>query len=349
MTIRKFLTSVARVWGFDSNDTLVLSGTTLLDTSLDVSVSSVEARGGKGNPLLYTYFHTSSMKIQLTDVQFNLSMLGQTVGSSVVTGNNVWIEENVTVGVAGACTVTTATPLALPSTNVYGWATTTAGSERVTFTGSNFTVSGAAENDVICVRYFGLNSASRSINIPANILPNTLNLVLEADLNSGDQAGANKVGTLQILIPRAQLSGAFQLQLKSDGISNTPLSASALADEDLTNTACSQEPIFAKIVETLSSANWYDNLVGISVVGGNFGITTATSPKTLVVYGVKDNGDAPFIIPNSELSFTSGTVGTATAGLHTGVITKVANGTTLITVVVDDLTSVETQVTCTAS
>lgn len=348
MAIRKFLTSVANVYGYDSDDTLVLSGKTLLDTSLDVSVSSVEARGGKGNPLLYTYFHTSAMKIQLTDVQFNLSFLGQTVGSSVTTGANAWVEENVTLTTGGAGTVT-GTPLALPSTNVYGWVTTTAGSERVEFTGSNFTATGASDGDIVCVRYFATDAAARSINIPANILPNTLNLVLEADLNSGDQAGANKIGVLQVLIPRAQLSGAFQLQMKADGIANTPLSAMALADEDLTNTACSSEPIFAKIIEKLDDANWYDNLIGISVVGGNFGITASTSPKTLVVMGVKDNGDAPFIIDNAELSFTSGTTGVATAGLHTGVITRVSNGTSLITVVVDDATSIETQCTVTCS
>jgi hypothetical protein len=288
------------------------------------------------------------MSIQLTDVQFNLSLLGQTVGESVATGASAWTEENVTLGGGGAGTVT-GTPLALPSTNIYGWVTTTAGSERVTFTGSNFTVSGAVEGDTVCVRYLATNAAARYINIPANILPNTINLVLEADLNSGDQAGANKIGTLQVLIPRAQLSGAFALQLKADGIANTPLSANALADEDLQNTACSQEPIFAKLVEIITDANWYDNLVGISVKDGNFGLTSGTSPKTLVVYGVKDNGDAPFIIPNAELSFTSADTGVATAGLHTGIITRIGNGTSVLTVVVDDKTSIETQCTVTCS
>jgi hypothetical protein len=344
---RKYVVSVADVTGFDANDTIILTGKTLIDSSITVSVSEVELRAGKGNPLIYRYFHSGKFEIALTDAQFNLNYLGSAVGSGVTTGANVWTSENVTVDGGGAGTVT-GTPLATSSGNLYGWVKSASGvDERVTFTGSNFTCS--TLSDTVCVTYFALDAAARTINVPASILPSTLRLVLKADLCSGDVAGSNKIGEIQIEVPKAQLSGGFSIQMKADGVANTPLAAMALADEDLTDLACSSTSIFAKITEILTSANWYDGLIGISVQGGNFGLTSGTSPKTLVCYGVKNNGDRPFIIPNTELSFTSETTGVATAGLHTGIITRIGNGTSLLTVVVDDANTIETQVTVTCS
>jgi hypothetical protein len=198
----------------------------------------------------------------------------------------------------------------------------------------------------VCVRYYNTNAASRSITIPTNVIPKVVRLVLEAQLNSGDQT-SNKIGIIQIEIPKFTLSGAFTLSLKADGVSQTPLSGMALADTNLTTAACLNEPAYCRITEILDSVNWYDDVIGISVVGGNFALATTTGTKTLVVYGIKSNGDAPFVIPNASLDFTSGTTGVATAGLHTGLITGVANGTSLITVVISAKTSIETQLTVT--
>jgi hypothetical protein len=123
----------------------------------------------------------------------------------------------------------------------------------------------------------------------------------------------------------------------------------ALADRDLSTASCTNVEQYAKIIEILDAANWYDDLAAISIDGGNFGLTSATSPRTLVVRGVKANGDAPFVIANSLLSFTSATGAVATAGLHTGIITYIGNGTSLITVVVDAANTFEAQCTVTCS
>ena len=98
----------------------------------------------------------------------------------------------------------------------------------------------------------------------------------------------------------------------------------------------------------IDNANWYDNVIGLSIEGGNFGITAGTSPKTLTVYAIRQ-GDAPFIAPNADLDFTSATGGVATAGLHTGIITRIGNGTSLLTVAITAASTIETQATVTAS
>lgn len=341
MAIRKFLTSVADVYGYDQDDNLVFVSKTLLDSSMDVKVGSSQVRGGRGNQLLYMYYHTGEMNISLNDTQWNLAFLGQTVGSDVATGNNVYSEENVTLSGGGAGTVA-GTPLALPRSGiVYGWVALKDGTtERVTFSGSNFTCSGSS-GDVVCVRYYVANAASRSITIPANIIPKVVTLVMEAQLNSGDEV-TNKIGTIQLVVPRAALSGAFTVSMKSDGVSQTPLSAMALADQDLTNAACSSEPVYAKITEILDNANWYDGVTALAIDGGDFTLGTTLGTKTLTVYAIRP-GDAPFVAPNSGLSFTSSDTAKATAGLHTGLITGVAAGTSTIKAVITAKTTIEVE------
>ena len=167
MATKKFMTSVADVYGYDESDNLLFTSKTLLDSSMEVTLGSSEVRGGRGNQLLYTYFHTGAMNVTLNDTQFNLQMLGATVGKSVVTGNDVYTEETVTLGSGGTGTVT-GTPLAIQGTSIYGWVSLPSGTiERVTFTGSNFTASGGTSGDVVCVRYYAADAASRSITIPA--------------------------------------------------------------------------------------------------------------------------------------------------------------------------------------
>jgi hypothetical protein len=348
MTVRKFLTSVADAYAYDDNDNLLFVAKTLMDSAIAVKLASTEIRGGRGAQLEYIYYHGNAMTVQLTDTQFNLAFLGDTVGSDIATSNDVYTEETITLGASGGGTVT-GTPLAIQGTTVYGWVTQLDGtSERVTFSGSTFASSSGTSGDVVCVRYYALNAASRSITVPANAIPKIVRLVLEAQLNSSD-ASTNKIGVLQVIIPKATLSGNFNLALKTDGVSNTPLSAMALASQDLTTAACSNEPIYAKLIEVLDSANWYDGVVALAISGGNFALNTGNSPKTLVVYAIRANGDAPFVAPNSGLDFTSGTTGSCTIGLHTGVVTRVGSGTSLITAAITAAPEINTEATATVT
>lgn len=347
MATKKFMTSVADVYGYDESDNLLFTSKTLLDSSMEVTLGSSEVRGGRGNQLLYTYFHTGAMNVTLNDTQFNLQMLGATVGQSVVTGNDVYTEETVTLGSGGAGTVTR-TPLAIQGSTIYGWVSLPNGTtERVTFTGSNFTASGGASGNVVCVRYYAADAASRSVTVPANAIPKIVRLVMEAQLNSSD-VGTNKIGTVQIIVPKFSLSGAFTLSMTSDGVSQTPLSGMAFAYSDTESAACTSAPVYAKIIEILDSTNWYDNVVALAIEGGDFSLVHPAT-RTLVVYAIPNNGDAPFIPPVADLTFTSGTTGTATIGTNTGLVTTVAAGTSLLKAVITAKNTVEASCTLTVT
>jgi hypothetical protein len=346
-TSKRFLTSVADVFGYDESDNLVFTSKTLVDSSIEATIGNTEVRGGRGNQLLYVYYHSSAMSITLNDTQWNLNFLGQTVGSGVTTGNDIYVEETITLGASGSGTVT-GTPLAIQGATVYGWVRQLSGvDERVTFSGSTFSSSSGTSGDVVCVRYYAADAASRSITIPANAIPKVVRLVMEASLNTGDET-ANKIGKVQIIVYKATLSGSFTLSMTSDGVSQTPLSAMALAYSDAETAACEAGTVYAKIIEVLDSANWYDDVIGLSIAGGDFALTHPTT-RTLVVYAIKNNGDAPFVPPVSGLTFTSGTVGTATVGANTGLVTTVATGTTLLKAVITAKNTIEASCTLTVS
>lgn len=347
--VKKFLSSSGLVYFYDNaTGTEIFRGKTLIDSSIEVALGNTDVRGGQGNPLLYTYYHSSDMNININDAQFNLEFLGAMVGSDIGTGTNVFKEENVTLGGGGAGTVTGGTPLALPGiSTVYGWVKLVDGTiEKVTFTGSNFTASGGTSGQVVCVRYYALASGARYINVNANMLPKIGRLVIEAQLNSSD-VSTNRIGTFIVEIPKAQLIPNFTISMTSDGVANTPLTAKALVSEDLTSAACSSVPILAKMTEVIDGQNWFDGIVALAFAGGDVTLSSTTATYQTRVYALRDDGSSAFLVPDlDDVTFSSSATGVATVS-STGLVTGVSAGTTTIKVTLDSNTSIDANIVIT--
>jgi hypothetical protein len=312
---KQFLVSVADVRLYDiSNDNLLAVGKTLVDSSIDVTLGNTDIRGGRGNQLLSTYFHTAAMELKVTETQFNLDFLALTVGKTASTNTNVFQEETIVLTTSGGGTVL-GTPLALSSTTLYGWVTQLNGTvDKVTFTGSTFPTSSGASGDTVCVRYYAANNAARYLNIDSDILPKIVRVE-------------------QIIGPRAQLTGAFSLAMTSDGVSTTPLMLRALASQDLTTAACSNVPVLAKIVEVLDASNWYDNVVALSIQGGDISMPY-TSTRQLVVWAIPASGSAWQVpLTGTNITFSSSVVGTATVSTNGGLVSGVAVNTSTPTII----------------
>lgn len=347
--MKKFLCGVADAYFYSTDETLLFSAKSMLDTALEINVSNTEIRGGKGDTLLYNYFHTSSVNVTLTDAQWNLSAVAANIGEDIATSTSIWTEESCTLGGGGAGTVI-GTPLVTPDgdTTIYGWVTQADGTTtRVEFTGSNFTLAGGASGEVVCVRYYEADTAARYIEIPANIIPKIGRLVLDAQLfssNSGDANGATLIGRVEVSIPRLQLSGGQTLSMTSSGVSNTPLNGMALAYDEA---GCSGAGVYAKITEVITNSNWYDLVVALAVSSGD-DITLATGEtETLSILAIPSVGSA-FVPPYADLTFTSDTVGVATVNAS-GVVSRVSNGAAQILVEITNKDTVTTtvDVTCT--
>ena len=338
MTEKLFLPSVADFRMYDSNQNLLAVGKTLTESTLEMSVASADVRGGKGNPLQYVYYHTPELAITLTDAQFNLPFLALTMGSSVVTGSDVWTEETVTLAGGGAGTVVGTPVDFLGAVTKYGWALLEDGTtQRVTFTGSNFTVSGGTLGDVVCVKYVYTNAAAKEVTIPANVLPSNVILVLDALLASSDDS-ANVVGSIQFEIPRCQLSGNFTLSMTADGVSTTPLTARALSYTPVGATGCANADVFGYIKQIRLTANWYDDVIALAFAPAEIDLTHPDTFQTQVM-AIPQFGSA-FVAPFADLTLASSVVGTATINAA-GLITTVAAGSTVVSATITAKTSID--------
>lgn len=342
--MKKFLVSVANAYGYDSNDNLLFVGKTLLDTSIETTLSNTDVRAGQGNQLQYIYYHSAEMNVTINEAQFSLDFLALNVGSPIVTGGNVWKEETVTV-TNGKGSVTGA-PISLQTQTIYGWITKEDDTvERVTFTGNQFTMAEPNYNGTVCVRYYTQDAAARTVTVNADMLPSTIRLVLEATLASSDST-TNKIGTVLVEIPRASMTGAFTLSMTPDAVSQTPLTVRALATTPVGGGCQGNRPYYATITEKIEGAKWYDNVIALAIEGGDISMK-ATETKTLQVYALKNDGSAPFLAPISGITFASDK--TSVAKVENGIVTAVANGNATIKASITDKEDIDANIIVTVA
>jgi len=322
--MKKFLVSVANVRGYTQDDQLLFEGTTELDSSIETSLASTDVRGGQGNQLQYIFYHTAELKATITEAQFSLEYIALNVGSSINTGADMYTEETVTL-VAGAGSVV-GTPITTNDTAIYGWVSFPDGTtERVTFSGKLFTTAQTSSAEDVCVRYYNNSSSARELKIAANMIPSTVKLVMEASLCSSDQT-TNKIGTVQIIIPKASMTGAFTLSMTPDSVASTPLSVRALAYNETGGGCSGSEPLYARIIEQIDGVNWYDEVTSLAVVDGNF-VLADSATKLLQIKAISSN--SVFAPPVADLTFAGTGVVVSDVGLVTG---ATGGGTVLITV-----------------
>lgn len=344
--MKKFLVSTANVFGYDSNDNLLFTGTTLMDSSIETTLANTDVRAGQGNQLQYIYYHTAEMNITINEAQFSLPYLALNVGSAITTGANVWTTETVTV-TAGAGSVSK-TPLGISGTTLYGWVTDKNDNvQRVEFTGSSFSMADNTYNGDVCVRYYATDAAAQKVTVYADMLPSTIRLVMEAQLCSSDST-TNRIGTLQINVPKASMTGAFTLSMTPDSVAQTPLSVRALSYTPTNNGGCTaNRPIYAEIIEILDGRNWYDNVVALAIEGGDFSLSVSGT-KQLKVFAIPNDGTAAFLVDSSNITFASSATGKATVSAS-GLVTGVSAGDATIKATITGKTDIDANVVVTVA
>jgi len=341
---KKFIAGVGRTFNYDANDNLLWVGKTLLNSAIDITSSQQELRAGIGNSLQMVYFHSGKLELTQEEQQFNLTMIANSIGSTITTGGSVWVEETVTV--TGGAGSVLGTPIATSTGTVYGWVEQSDGTtQRITFSTKSF--SGITQQTGnVCVRYYATNSAARVINVNANIIPNVVRTVIEAQMFSGDTNNASTstlVGKVLVEVPRLQLDGSAKLNLTSTGVSSTPIKGTALAS---TVAGCSSSGIYATITEVLDSANWYDDVFALALTVDPITLTTAISPLTVDLRAIPTNGLA-FKPPYGDITWATSDATKFT--VSNGVLTKVAAGSANLNYTITGKTSITGQTVVTVS
>lgn len=314
---KNFVVSTAD-FAFYVNDVLACTGTTNLDTSIEISEQEQNVNAGKGNKLVYSFKYGREMTAALQSADWKLEYISMNIGSPIAVAasdvysiaecvdivNGVGTLANVPVGDVGVelqnGTIVTVAPVGatidLTSNGV------TAGTVQATYK---------------------FNTVAKTVLVDADSTPMVGRLVLDADKHNNE---LGKVGSVQIVIPSYQLDGNFSIQFTPDGVTSTDMNGKALA---VAGDKCSDgSAVYAYIHEFDTT----DSALSVSDIAATPAVINLAvgEKKELTVLGLKGAMYAPIKIANEDCTFSTDKAATAT--VTGGVITAAAVGTTNINV-----------------
>ena len=328
--------AIGTATGYDlSTGAVVLTTDSLQTSGLDLGLTMEEVRGGKGNALQGYLPHTTSFKLKMDDSLFKFEYMALNCGGSITAGADVMTVANVTTSVANQITAPTTPVIMSGDTVARGWyrlqSDTTNTWTPITFTGSVATTT-IASGTAICLKYMNTNSSARQFTVAGNFLPSVIRLEVIWSLyaTSDTTSSQSLIGELQFEIPRFQFDGAQSYSVSASGTTTSPISGTALINK---NPSCTNGSYYAKVKEVIYNKGVFDNVTKLLIAESDGDQTIAIAgTDTITVYGVFNDGTDTSTIANSNFTFTSSVPAKATVS-SSGVVTGVATGTTIISVV----------------
>lgn len=247
------------------------SANTLTDSTLNISVTAEEIRGGWGNQLLGKIFHDTNFGVNLTEATWSLDYLAAQIGSK--------IEENATGKYISSVQGTVADAGALTATIAQGKIATLFEADNAMCPGTNskivwvkdcnddmytYSVSGdttytytlvGTKNPAkgnVCVYYPTSQDGCRQLIVSAAYAPQEFSLFLYGKLfvgNGCQKSQGKAAGKIVIEIPRFQLDGTVDMTMNPSSAATISLNGTALAY----GCTCGEdaEPEYAKITTIL--------------------------------------------------------------------------------------------------
>lgn len=292
---------------------------TLTDSSINLSVSAEEVRGGEGGKLLGQFFHTSTFGLSMTDAMFKLEYIAAQVGSEIINGGYGMVDDNDRVatvtgdqpssGVAyapGDKIKLTEKPIALlAGTDPIVWYNVAGSTDYatvepdadgiVTIPGATVIQGANTEPVKYCLHYFADKAAARKVIVNSNFVPEELTIFLTTRLYAGDASApetGKPVGTVTIKIPRFQLNGTADIALAMASAATVQLQGNALSYDD----GC-EGGKYAEIVEVLQISE-FDGYTQVVVAADSTDVGEV--PQVYLVGERK----TPKLLNNAELKFT---------------------------------------------
>ena len=288
------------------------SAKTLTDSSINISVSAEEVRGGPGAQLLGQFFHTSTFGLTMTDAIFKLEYIAAQVGAVIEQGGYGLVDKTAAkTPEAGQLTlevddgqkvasVTITDPLYdfegagalvwynLPGQSDYA-AAVVDGTGKFEIPYADGTLA-----DSYCVHYYADKAEARKLIVNSEFIPAEFEVLLTTRLFAGDASApetGKPVGSVTVRIPRFQLNGTLDLSMEMASAATISLEGTALAYDDSCDGAK-----YAEIVEFVSTSI-YDGYTAIVADA-----ETISSGDIPVVYAVGAK-KVPMLLNNDELIF----------------------------------------------
>lgn len=321
---RTFLAGVGTATMF-AGDQLILEAKALTENSITLGLTAEEIRGGRGAQLIGRYFHSSTFELTLQDAMFRLEYIALNVGAKINPADiGELASEQVTAGNQTITISGTATDflgqgtigwIAPPDSD--DWTKITFGADGKTATDVNNVTTGA----IYCVRYMN-DASAESITVKSDFVPDEVTLILKMDLfkaSKGNTAEtSSKIGSLQVEIPRFQLSGTMDLTLNMTGAAQMPLNGMALSNTDGSE-GCEGSGYYAKLKQIMLNESWMDSLETLGAVPSTLSLTSG-GEATLNIWGVFKGNVTNRIISPADLNYTV-TPSTGLVTVTNGVVT----------------------------
>lgn len=329
----------------------VADANTLVNSGMNFTVTAEDIRGGLANKLLAQYFHDSGLAITLEDALFDLNYIAINTGSTISVGGDVMTTEQVT-STLNTITVT-GTPRPFLGLGTIGWyqVVGTTSWTKITFTGSVASLN-IASGETVCVRYVVADTISEQITVSSTFIPDQCYMLLtlpifKTGLDTTVYSSASRVGEIQVEVPTFQLSGSMDMSLTSSGTTTSSISGNALAST-VSGAGCNSDGVYANIKKIIFNQDEFANVLGIVVLGSDVDLAVDDT-ETLTVLKYYGGKIANSVVDNSKLSFTSTATGVCTAGLHTGLLTAISEGSATIEIFVTTVPTLTATATVTVT
>lgn len=304
------------------NDMLACTGTTNLNTSIEVTMQEQNVNAGKGNKLVYSFKYGRELNVTLEAANWDLRYLAANSGSEIQTAlsDAYKIAECITINKGIGV---------LPAVPIGDVAVELSEDTVVTVPAKDNTIDLTAygiTSGTVSVTY-KYSSMAKTVVIDTDSSPKVYKLVLDADKHNNK---LGKVGSVQIEIPSYQPSGGFSISFTPDGATSTNIDGKALAVEG--DTCESGGAVYAYIREfddTVSAVTVSEIAATPAAISLDSGDTAQTARISVV--GLKGAMFSSVELPNTDCEFTVDDEQVATVD-NNGVVTAVAAGSTKITV-----------------
>lgn len=315
---KNFLVSTAD-FALYYNDILACTGTTNLNTSIDVSMQEQNVNAGKGNKLIYSFKYGRELSVTLEAADWKLEYIAANVGSQITEGLTDVYKMGECVQLTGGIGVLSTTPIGDVAVELSNGTIITLTPDETTI---DLTAYGL-ENESVRATY-QYNRIAKTITIDADTAPNVFKLVLDADKHNNK---LGKVGSVQIVIPSYQPSGNFTMNFTPDGVSSTNIDGKALAVEG--DKCADGSSVYAYVKEFDDTATAME-VADIAATPASISLATDES-ATISVVGLKGALYSSIQLDNTDCEFVSDTPTIATVDAD-GVVKGVSAGTAKITV-----------------
>ena len=304
----------------------IMMGTANINSAFNLTMANADVRGGIGNKLLFSYYHTRELTVDIEQATFGEQFIALNVGSTVSTGAVTVVQTDCLTTSASSAAQITLTPIGNVSVILADGTIQT-----VTPSTKDIQLTGCPSQKVTAI--YETSKTADQITIGATEPPSIVDLTLVAEIR--DQSHTTVLKYLQINVPSFQIAGNYTLNLTANGVSTEKITGKALA---VTAADCTSGDYYAKVTyipNTTTAA-----FTSIAAIPSTITWPKLTAQSTQIsVLGIKGGVyDNTNITTDCTFARSGSSGSNITVGASTGVVSTSASSLVAPQVIAIDVT-----------